>query len=101
MANNHKPPAARLAPLVVTPMDACALLAVSLDRVYQLIRTGELDSYLDGERRRRITTASIHTYLARQLRAQNRGRGNEPTRYARSPRSRSRPQAAEQATNSR
>jgi hypothetical protein len=37
-----------------------------MSRVYALMRSGELDSYSDG-RARRITMASIHAYIARQL----------------------------------
>jgi excisionase family DNA binding protein len=40
----------------------------SRDLIYELIRTGELDSYLDG-RRRLITTASIKAYVERKLAA--------------------------------
>jgi excisionase family DNA binding protein len=72
-------------PLAVTVPVTCHLLSLSLDRVYDLIRNGELDSYLDGDRRRRITMRSIKAHPARQLRAQNGGRGNEPARYAPSP----------------
>jgi excisionase family DNA binding protein len=40
----------------------------SRDLIYELIRNGELDSYLDG-RRRLITTASIRAYVERKLAA--------------------------------
>jgi excisionase family DNA binding protein len=40
----------------------------SRDLIYELIRTGELHSYLDG-RRRLITTASIKAYVERKLAA--------------------------------
>jgi excisionase family DNA binding protein len=38
----------------------------SRDLIYELIRTGELTSYLDG-RRRLITTASIKSYVENKL----------------------------------
>jgi excisionase family DNA binding protein len=40
----------------------------SRDLIYELIRSGQLDSYLDG-RRRLITTASIKAYVERKLAA--------------------------------
>jgi excisionase family DNA binding protein len=61
------PPAANIDPLVVTPRIACRLLSLGTTRLYELIRDGELDSYVDGVRARRITTASIRRYIARHL----------------------------------
>jgi hypothetical protein len=58
-------------------------------RLYQLIRNGELDSYIDGQRARRITMASIKRYIARQLRAQTNGGGGR--HYASSPHPRGQP----------
>jgi len=54
------------APLAVPPREACLMLSVGMSRLYKLLRTGELESYLDG-RARRITTASIHQRMARQI----------------------------------
>jgi excisionase family DNA binding protein len=51
-----------LQPLAVAPREACKLLSVGISTVYALMRSGELDSYADGKRMRRITTASIHAY---------------------------------------
>src|SRR5262245_57971134 len=59
-ADNH------LEPLAVTPRQACILLGVGNTRLYQLIRNGELESYLDG-RARRITMRSIHRRITRLL----------------------------------
>jgi excisionase family DNA binding protein len=54
------------APLAVPPREAGRLLSLSMSRVYQLMRDGELQSYEHG-RARRIPVASIHTYIARRL----------------------------------
>jgi excisionase family DNA binding protein len=40
----------------------------SRELIYELIRSGQLDSYIDG-RRRLITTASIKAYVERKLAA--------------------------------
>jgi excisionase family DNA binding protein len=56
-----------LQPLAVAPREACKLLSVGLSTVYSLMHSGELESYNDGKRLRRITTASIHAYIARQI----------------------------------
>jgi excisionase family DNA binding protein len=61
------PPIANTDPLVVTPRVACRLLSLGNTRIYELIRNGELDSYIDGQRARRITVASIRRYIARHL----------------------------------
>jgi len=59
-------PSLSVAPLAVPPREAARLLSVSLTRLYELMRAGELVSYRDG-RARRITTASIHQRMARQI----------------------------------
>ena len=53
-------------PLVVSPRRARYLLNVGNTRLYELLASGELDSFLDG-RARKITMASIGQYIARQL----------------------------------
>jgi excisionase family DNA binding protein len=53
-------------PLAVSPRHACKLLSVGNTRLYQLIRSGELESYRDG-RVRRITVASVHARITRLL----------------------------------
>jgi excisionase family DNA binding protein len=53
-------------PLAVPPREASLLLSLSMSRVYQLMRDGELQSYEHG-RARRIPAASIHAYIARRL----------------------------------
>jgi excisionase family DNA binding protein len=52
--------------IVVSPAEASRLLGASLSHVYVLMRRGEIQSYLDG-RARRITVASIHRYIERQI----------------------------------
>lgn len=56
------------AALVASPADTSLILNCSRDIVYELIRSGELDSYLDG-RSRKIVVASIEAYVARRLKA--------------------------------
>ena len=58
----------QLEPLAVSPRQACLLLGVGNTRLYQLIGSGELQSYLDG-RARRITMESIRRRVARLLAA--------------------------------
>jgi excisionase family DNA binding protein len=52
--------------LVVKPREACRLLACGRTRLYQLITAREIDSFADGGARK-ITVASIHAYIERQL----------------------------------
>jgi excisionase family DNA binding protein len=91
---NHRHDAKRLPsetpqPLAVSPRVASRLLSLGNTRIYELIRDGELESYIDGRRARRITTASIKHYIARQLHAQTNGDGGR--RYASSPHPRGSP----------
>ena len=53
-------------PIAVPPRQACVLLSIGLTHLYDLLNKGELDSYQDG-RSRRITVASIHAYVERQI----------------------------------
>ncbi len=55
-------------PLIVKPRDACSLLSCGITRLYNLLKDGELVSFLDGKSRK-ITTASIEAYIARRLEA--------------------------------
>jgi hypothetical protein len=57
-----------LEPLVVSPKMAKHLLCIGTTKLWELIRAGELESYLDGTSRR-ITLASIKARVARQLAA--------------------------------
>jgi excisionase family DNA binding protein len=56
-------------PLVVKPKVACRMLACGITRLYALIGARELDAFRDG-RSRKITTASIHRYIEKQLGAE-------------------------------
>jgi hypothetical protein len=53
-------------PLVVKPARACAMLSCGRTRLYELLAAKELDSFLDGGARK-VTVASIHRYIERQL----------------------------------
>jgi len=55
-----------LDPIVVRPHEACRMLSVGLTRLYELLHEGQLESFRYG-RSRRITVASIHAYVERQL----------------------------------
>ena len=60
------------APLVVPPLEAARQLGIGLSTTYKLIKTGELDAFRCGLRRR-ITVASIHAYIARRIAADSAG----------------------------
>jgi hypothetical protein len=53
-------------PLVVKPKVAWKMLACGNTRGYELLASGELESFLDG-RSRKITVASIYQYIERHL----------------------------------
>lgn len=52
--------------LAVAPKDAFAAIGVGVTKGYQLINTGELETFKIG-RVTRITTHSIRAYVERQL----------------------------------
>jgi excisionase family DNA binding protein len=52
--------------IVVKPARACEMLSCGRTHLYGLIAAKELDSFLDGGARK-ITVASIHAYIERQL----------------------------------
>jgi hypothetical protein len=58
-----------LAALVVKPKVAWKMLACSNTRGYELIASGQLESFRDG-RSRKIIVASIHRFIARRLAAE-------------------------------
>jgi excisionase family DNA binding protein len=74
-------------PLALSVARTCDALACKNDKVYELIRAGEVDSFLIG-RARRITFASIRRYVARQLAA---AKPPEPLPWRPEPRRRGRP----------
>ena len=55
-----------MGPLVVKPRTACRMLDCGNTRLYELLGTGELESFLDG-RSRKITVESIRRYIAQRL----------------------------------
>jgi excisionase family DNA binding protein len=61
-------------PLVASPNQAMQKLLVSRSKLYELINTGELESYTEG-RSRRITFESINAYVKRRLEAEAARRG--------------------------
>jgi hypothetical protein len=54
--------------LVGSVEDVVFILDSNRDDVYELLRTGQIESFLDG-RRRKILLASVETYVARRLKA--------------------------------
>ena len=53
-------------PLAVPTKEASRLLSLSMSRLYELLRNGELQSYEDGGSRRVVMT-SIQEYVDRRL----------------------------------
>jgi hypothetical protein len=65
-------------PLVVRPRVARRMLGnCGTERLWELINSGELESYLDG-RARLITVASIKAHIARKLAAQSASATTKP-----------------------
>jgi len=64
----QNPTTSDTAPLLAKTREACRMLACGQTRLYELITTGELDSFIDG-RLRKISIASIHRYIAKRLAA--------------------------------
>jgi excisionase family DNA binding protein len=64
----QKPQTEPLAPLVVRPRAACRLLAIGTDKLYGLLNSGELPSYLDGGARK-IRVSDLNALIERQLAA--------------------------------
>jgi len=54
--------------LVVRPKMACYLLSIGITRLYELLNSGELESYKDGAARL-VTMRSIRGYVDRQVTA--------------------------------
>ena len=62
------------APLVASPNQTMRAIQVSRKKLYELINTGELESYTEGKSRR-ITVKSINEYVERRLAAEAVRRG--------------------------
>ncbi|MCP3461886.1 helix-turn-helix domain-containing protein [Bradyrhizobium sp. CCGUVB23] len=54
------------APLVASPNQTMRAIQVSRKKLYELINSGELESYTEGKSRR-ITIKSINEYIERRL----------------------------------
>jgi excisionase family DNA binding protein len=67
-ANKHAP---RIEPRVTDVTGGCKRANVGKDRFYELLNSGEIESYLDG-RARKVLLASVDAYIDRQI-AQSRG----------------------------
>jgi excisionase family DNA binding protein len=69
-------------PLVASPNQAMRAIQVSRKKLYELINTGELESYTEGKSRR-ITVKSIGEYIERRLAAEavRRGRATSDRNY--------------------
>jgi hypothetical protein len=70
-------------PLGVSPRNAWRMLGCGNTMGYALLGAGELESYTIG-RARRITTASIHRYIARRLSQSSVGLAPQSRRRGRS-----------------
>lgn len=68
MFKKRRSPTANERALVTDVSGAAEMLDKSRDKVYDLIRAGKLESYLDG-RCRRITIVSIREYVAKMVAA--------------------------------
>jgi excisionase family DNA binding protein len=66
---SHATPIALDAPFVASPNQAMRVIQVSRKKLYELINTGELESYTEGKSRR-ITVRSINEYIERRLAAE-------------------------------
>jgi hypothetical protein len=67
----------------MTPRQAQEALQIGPTKLWELIKGGELDSFLDGNRRR-VTTASIRDDVARRL-ARSPAKKAVPTRFRKMP----------------
>lgn len=52
--------------LVTSVSGACYALDCGRDRLYELLNSGQIESYLDG-RSRKVVVASLDAYVARRL----------------------------------
>ncbi|MBM7482679.1 hypothetical protein ACVWWI_004009 [Bradyrhizobium sp. USDA 3686] len=63
-------------PVVATVNETMATLKVGRAKLYELLNSGELESYLEGSSRK-ITWCSIDTYVQRRLEEEAKRRGRE------------------------
>jgi hypothetical protein len=64
-SSKENPP---LLPLIVSMKEAGHLLSCGHDQIYDLLRAGELESFMEGQRRK-ITMRSIQALIAKRLAA--------------------------------
>jgi hypothetical protein len=64
-------------PLVVSPKRGCQMLDCSMTRFYELLNSGQIQSYREGKSRKAIV-ASIKAHIARQLELEVK---KEPARW--------------------
>ena len=57
-------------PLCVSVRSALRLLDIGRTRFYQLLASGEIDSFRDGPKSRKIIYSSLKSYIERQLQAE-------------------------------
>jgi excisionase family DNA binding protein len=63
--------APHIEPRITDVVGGCKRANMGKDRFYQLLHTGEIESYLDG-RSRKVVLASVDTYIDKQI-AQSKG----------------------------
>jgi hypothetical protein len=69
MSDRKTKQSGEIQPLLVRPRPARRMLAdCGQKQLYELINAGEIDSFKEG-RARKIVVASIHSYIARKLKA--------------------------------
>jgi excisionase family DNA binding protein len=61
--------------------DACYQLDVGRDRLYDLLKRGEIESYLDGQSRK-IVVSSMEEYVAKKRENSKEFRAREPNGVA-------------------
>jgi excisionase family DNA binding protein len=62
----RKKDALQIEPRVTDVNGGCKRANVGKDRFYELLHTGEIESYLDG-RSRKVVLASVDAYIDRQI----------------------------------
>ncbi len=68
-------------PFAVSVKKGCALIDNGPTRLYELINSGEIESYRDGKSRK-VVVASLEAYVARQIAAEPSKPSSEWTRRA-------------------
>ena len=64
-----------MTPLLLTPEEAAEALRVGRTEVFNLLRRGEIESIVIGQRRRRIPVDALEAYVERIRRDQAEGAG--------------------------